>query len=73
MALPCWQGRRVDGRAAQTADLNNPADRFLKTEALTFEGAWDAIFVNPPEHIELDVGSGTLRSCAAGGIVPGRH
>ena len=42
----------------QTVDANNPASRFLKQEALTFEGPWDAIFVNPPAHLELDVGSG---------------
>ena len=38
--------------------MNNPADRFMKQESLTFEGPWDAIFVNPPAHIELDVGTG---------------
>ena len=45
-------------RLMQTADVNNPADRFLKTESLTFEGPWDAILVNPPDHIELEVGTG---------------
>ena len=50
---------------AQTVDVNNPAERFLKTDGLTFEGPWDSIFVNPPEHIELDVGSGAPGLSAA--------
>jgi glucose-6-phosphate 1-epimerase len=46
----------------QVADANNPAEKKEERDVLSFEGPTDSVYLGAPEHVELDVGTGAMRT-----------
>ena len=52
----------------QTPDPNNPVRRKEEREIVTIDGPIDAVFLQPGDYVELDVGTGrpaSINSCAS--------
>ena len=47
-----------DHTATQVPDVNNPVKRKEERDSVTFEGPSDAVYINAPERVALDVGTG---------------
>ncbi|MCJ1422140.1 hypothetical protein MMC29_000019 [Sticta canariensis] len=43
--------------SAQTPDPNNPVEKQWNEELVTINGPWDAVFMQPGDYVELDVGT----------------
>jgi len=40
--------------------MNNPVEKVEDRDAISFDGPMDSVYLNAPEHVELDVGTGAL-------------
>ena len=40
-------------------DANNPAEKKEERDIVSFEGPTDSVYLSAPEHVELDVGTGS--------------
>ena len=44
----------------QTVDANNPTQKVEDREEVSFDGPMDSVYLDAPEHVQLDVGTGVL-------------
>jgi len=51
----------------KVVDANNPAEKQEDREAVTFDGPMDSVYLDAPEHVQLDVGTGAAISIDAKG------
>ena len=50
-------------RRSQVVDANKPAEKQEERDLVSFEGPTDSVYLGAPEHVELDVGTGTTAQC----------
>lgn len=48
----------LPANCCQVADPNNPSKKAQKEEVLTFNGPMDSVYLEAPDNVELDVGTG---------------